>query len=76
MNRRILLWIAAAGLALGTLTFSGCANVEPWQREELSRPGMQLDPAPLITACDEHIYFSREASKGGRSFAGGGCGCN
>ncbi|MEW8064116.1 MAG: DUF4266 domain-containing protein [Candidatus Thiodiazotropha sp.] len=22
------------------------------------------------------MYFSKEASSGGRSFAGGGCGCN
>jgi hypothetical protein len=37
---------------------------------------MQLTPYPLQTAADEHIYFSKEASSGGRGFAGGGCGCN
>jgi hypothetical protein len=55
---------------------SGCAGVKPWQREELARQGMQLDPDPLISSADDHIYFSREASKGGRSYGGGGCGCN
>jgi hypothetical protein len=25
---------------------------------------------------DDHIYFSKESSSGGRGFAGGGCGCN
>jgi hypothetical protein len=37
---------------------------------------MQVNPYPLERAVDDHIYFSKEASSGGRSFAGGGCGCN
>jgi hypothetical protein len=61
---------------LGAALLAGCANVKPWQRDVLSRPGMQVDPNPLIAACDDHIYFSREATKGGRSYGGGGCGCN
>ena len=52
------------------------AYVKPWEHDILSRPAMQLDLDPLISACDDHIYFSREASKGGRGFGGGGCGCN
>jgi len=72
-TRRVRLYIV---LALGASLLAGCANVKPWQRQQLSYPGMQIDPEPLITSCDEHIYFSREASKGGRSFGGGGCGCN
>ena len=66
-----LIWLTTAALLL-----SGCAGVKPWQRETLSRPAMQLDPEPMISSCDDHIYFSREASKGGRGFGGGGCGCN
>ncbi len=67
--------LAAVGcLLLGLLC--GCSTVKPWERDVLSLPGMQMDPHPLISACDDHIYFSREASKGGRSFGGGGCGCN
>jgi hypothetical protein len=67
--------------AIGAALLSGCAGmkpsyVKPWQRETLSRPGMQIDPYPMITGCDNHIYFSREASKGGSGFGGGGCGCN
>ena len=42
----------------------------------MARREMQPDPYPLQTAADEHIYFSKEASSGGRGFAGGGCGCN
>src|SRR5690348_7241226 len=53
---------------------SACANVKPWERESLSKPGMEIDAEPMMSACDDHIYFSREASKGGRSYSGGGCG--
>lgn len=69
---RLLTWILIAG-ALG---LSACSTVKPWERGTLSNPGMKPVTMPLISACDDHIYFSREASKGGRSYGGGGCGCN
>ena len=57
---------------------AGCSSlgVKPWQRDVLSREDMQLNAAPIDQAIDDHLYFSKEASSGGRSFAGGGCGCN
>jgi Domain of unknown function (DUF4266) len=61
--------------ALPTL-LGGCTVVEPWQRDVLARPEMSLDDSPLDAAIDDHIYFSKEASSGGRGFGGGGCGCN
>ena len=66
---------------LGATLLAGCAGmkpaaVRPWEHDILSRPGMQPDSSPMISSCDDHIYFSREASKGGRGFGGGGCGCN
>lgn len=66
-------WLAMMGLAL-----SGCASlgVQPWERDVLARPEMSLDANPLDAAIDDHIYFSKEASSGGRGFGGGGCGCN
>jgi hypothetical protein len=42
----------------------------------LARDDMQLVTDPLEAATDDHIYFSKEASSGGRGFGGGGCGCN
>lgn len=51
-------------------------GVNAWERDILARPAMQPDAAPLDTAYDEHIYFSKEAASGGRGFGGGGCGCN
>ncbi len=66
------------GLLTLFLTLQGCASlgVEPWQRDVLARPEMSLDASPLDAAIDDHIYFSKEASSGGRGFGGGGCGCN
>jgi hypothetical protein len=51
-------------------------GVKPWQRDILSRSDMRPDGAGLDEAIDDHLYFSKEASSGGRSFGGGGCGCN
>ncbi len=69
----LLLLAAGALLSLG-----GCSGlgVQPWERAVLAEPGMQVDPDVLVTALDEHIYFSKEASTGGLGTAGGGCGCN
>lgn len=63
------IWLAMMGLAL-----SGCASmgVQPWERDVLARPEMSLDASPLDAAIDDHIYFSKEASSGGRGFGGGG----
>lgn len=57
---------------------SGCSSlgVKPWERDLLAKKQMQLDPNPVETGLDEHIYFSKEAASGGRGFGGGGCGCN
>ncbi|HEX4152589.1 MAG TPA: DUF4266 domain-containing protein [Steroidobacteraceae bacterium] len=67
-----LLLLGAGALA------SGCSSmgVKPWQRDVLAQDAMQLNANPLDRAIDDHMYFSKEASSGGRSFAGGGCGCN
>ncbi len=50
-------------------------GVEAWERDILAKDEMQLPSDPLEAAIDDHIYFSKEASSGGRGF-GGGCGCN
>jgi hypothetical protein len=42
----------------------------------LAQKQMQLDPYPIDTFVDEHIYFSKENSSGGSGIGGGGCGCN
>ena len=67
----LLLLTALVGL-------SGCSGlgVQPWERDVLAQKKMQLDPYPVGSYLDEHIYTSREASSGGRGIGGGGCGCN
>jgi len=57
---------------------SGCSSIgiKPWQHDLMARPTMQLDGSPVEDSIDDHIYFSKEASSGGRGFGGGGCGCN
>ncbi|MGL1956210.1 MAG: DUF4266 domain-containing protein [Colwellia sp.] len=60
------------------ISASGCASlgVEPWKRDLLAKEAMSLNASPVDSALDDHIYFSKEASSGGKSFGGGGCGCN
>lgn len=70
VRRFLLLAAAVAAVAVS----SGCVAVKPWERDLHAREDMQ--PSGLDIAIDEHIYFSKEASSGGRGFGGGGCGCN
>jgi len=57
---------------------TGCAYepIKPWHRDVLSADGAQLVPDALENESDEHIYFSKEAARGGQGVGGGGCGCN
>ena len=77
MTPRHVRRIGVASLVATSLAnLAGCAGVEPWDRDLLARPDMQLVSDPIEAAADEHIYFSKEASSGGQGFGGGGCGCN
>jgi hypothetical protein len=73
-TRRVIL----GTLLLSATLLSGCSTLgaKPWQRGMLAREDMLLSSEPLDNSIDDHLYFSKEASSGGRSFAGGGCGCN
>mgnify|MGYP001273124704 CR=1 FL=1 len=64
-------------LILG-LSLSGCSGlgVKPWERDVLAKREMQLIADPVEAGLDDHTYFSKEATSGGRGFGGGGCGCN
>lgn len=70
----LLLGLAAASLLLT----GGCATarVHPWERATLADYTMRPDRDPLSGAMSEHVWFSREASSGGRGVGGSGCGCN
>jgi len=69
------------GILVGLVSLfliSSCSSigVKPWQRHNLAKKEMALIGDPADAAIDDHIYFSKEASSGGRGFGGGGCGCN
>jgi hypothetical protein len=72
--------LRASGVALffATGLIGGCDAIgpQPWDRDLMAQQRMQLNPYPIEAAADDHIYFSKEGSSGGRAFAGGGCGCN
>lgn len=58
------------------LGLSGCVSVAPWERGNLAKPHMALDPHPLQSSIQEHNYGSREAAASTNSSGGGGgCGC-
>lgn len=63
---------------LGFLCLTGCSHLgaKPYERGTLAKPTMAIDSDPITTGLNNHTYFSKEASSGGASFGGGGCGCN
>ena len=64
-------------IAMMAIALSGCAiGPKPWQKDLMAAREMAPLPHPLLSAAEDHVYFSKEAASGGRSFAGGGCGCN
>lgn len=69
---------ALVAMILCVASLGGCASlgVEPWERDVLAKDEMQLITDPVEAGLDDHIYFSKEATSGGRGFGGGGCGCN
>jgi len=70
--------LSILGLLAVVLFQGGCYSfgVNVWERDVLAKPSMQFDHAANDRSIDDHIYFSKEASSGGRGFGGGGCGCN
>jgi hypothetical protein len=74
MRHSLRLFILIAALAA-----AGCATMEPprpWERGDLAKASMQIDPDKLETKIQQHIYTSKEAATGGYGVGGGGCGCN
>ncbi len=72
---RVRIALIGAALALG-----GCANIRPWvkpyERDRLADPIMSWDRDAISAAYIDHVYESREGSRGATGTAGGGCGCN
>lgn len=56
---------------------TGCSQtVKSWEKETLSKSHMQdTGGHTLLKGAKEHIFISKEASRGGSGAGGGGCGC-
>ena len=69
-------------LALMTLAalLGGCSSLQPWvkpyERERLADPIMAFSRAPISQEFLDHVFDSREGSRGATGGSGGGCGCN
>lgn len=66
-------------LSLVCSSLLGCSNltkVQPWEKGSLARQEMIFENDVLDSGYVEHTYSSKEASSGGASVGGGGCGCN
>ncbi len=69
-------WIISTCLLLLLYGCSALPEVKPWQKGSLAKEEMTFGGDGFDDAFDDHIYFSKEASSGGRGLGGGGCGCN
>ncbi len=76
MSKLNALSFSALGAVLLAFAAAGCATVRPEQRAILADPVMQYDDEVGEQAAREHALENREASFGGSSVRGGGCGCN
>ena len=76
MKNSALNLVVATSLGL----LSGCAQiqtVEPWEKSTLAKETMKpAGPTPALGKIDNHVYYSKEAVRGGAGVGGGGCGCN
>ncbi len=75
MQTSMKIAVASAALLLGA-----CSSIQPWvkpyERDRLADPIMSWDRDAISSAYVDHIYESREGSRGATGTAGGGCGCN
>ena len=76
MNKNSMKKVLLVLLSVSLLSACSSLGVKPWERDVLARDDMALESAAMDSAFDDHIYFSKEASSGGKGFGGGGCGCN
>ncbi len=76
MKRSSLMLIALIGL-IGACLFQGCAATatQVCPLDPLANPEIRFNDNTNANVIDDHVYFSKEGSSGGRGF-GGGCGCN
>jgi hypothetical protein len=62
-------------LVLVGIGLNSCVTVEPWEREQLSKPIMIMDKNPIEKGIQIHHLEYREGSAGATGSQSGGCGC-
>jgi hypothetical protein len=67
--------VIATGL-LVIASQAACVTVRPEEREFLADPSMTFGSGGTAAEHEQHVFDNREASFGGGSVSGGGCGCN
>lgn len=71
--------VVIATFVLLAWLIQGCSikEVKPWEKGTLAKDTMQEGGGnKAFISFKNHIYFSKEGSKGGGGVSGGGCGCN
>jgi hypothetical protein len=67
-------------VVIAAMLLQGACSIQPWvkpyERDRLADPIMSWDRDVISGEYLDHIYESREGSRGGTGAAGGGCGCN
>ena len=58
-----------------SIFLTGCATVQPWERESLADPIMIINNNPIEAGMKEHHLDYREGSTGATGAQSGGCGC-
>jgi hypothetical protein len=77
MNKRTTIGLVFAVAVISAISGGcGAAAAKSCRLSALAGPELQLDRRMNDYLISDHIYFSKEGSSGGRSFGGGGCGCN
>ncbi len=80
MMKQSAIWLAGKRLLLlaPLILLSGCVeSVQPWEKATLAKETMKEGGINKLTKkFEEHTYYSKEATKGGGTIGGGGCGCN
>lgn len=79
MRLRGLLVVCAIVNSMAVLS-AGCSSLQPWvkpyERQNMADPIMSFSRAPISQEFLDHVFESREGSRGATGAAGGGCGCN
>ncbi len=65
-------------VSAGSALLTGCApsGAQLCRTDPLVHPEVRFDEHGNKIAIDDHVYFSKEGTPGGRGVSGGGCGCN